>query len=208
LQTKLIVFDLDGTLYVTESSFIPAMRQFLGRYNRPVPSDKFLYSFVGEPDHVFGKWIETLNIEKPADELLREFDEIEAEAVKQKGYLYDSVGEVLEWLKERCFTMVICSNGSGWYIDLILDKFDITRYFALLKTPRSKTETKSVMLSDITATVTSDISYMVGDRKHDISAARQNDYISIGAAYGYGGDEIKNADFVITDIKEIKTILG
>lgn len=207
MQLKLIVFDLDGTLYVSESSFLPALRQFLARYDRPQPSDEFLISFIGEPDHVFGAWIETLNINRSTDELLREFDRIEAEAVKQNGCLYDSVAEILEWLKDKGFTMAICSNGSGWYVDLILGKFNLRDYFIIVKTPRTKSETKSVMLQDIKNALKPSVVYMIGDRKHDFTAARQTGYLFIGAAYGYGGDEINDADFTIKRPDEIKTIL-
>jgi phosphoglycolate phosphatase-like HAD superfamily hydrolase len=48
---------------------------------------------------------------------------------------------------------------------------------------------------------------VAGDRIHDIMAARDNGLISIGCAYGYGFDEIKEADYVAQSASEIKTII-
>ncbi len=182
MQPKLIVFDLDGTLYISESSFVPAVKEFLERHNRPLPPIEFIYRFIGEPDHVFEEWLETLKIDAPLKELFREFDDLERDAVIRDGCLYDSVAETLEWLTNK-------------------------DYFITLKTPRSKDETKTVMLRDIAEAVKPSISYMVGDRIHDITAAREAGYISVGAAYGYGGEEIKDADYIISHLKEIKGIL-
>lgn len=203
---KLIIFDLDGTLYDTESSFIPAVGIFLRRYDRVVPPNEFLYKFIGEPEQLFGEWMKSLKIDAPLDKLLWEFDETERNAIRRTGNLYSGVIETLNWLKEKDYTLAICSNGREWYITEVIDRFNLGDYFAIVKGPRSATETKVEMVREIIDIVKPEKSYLVGDRFHDLEAARQNDCISIGAEYGFGGDEIKTADHLISSFTEIKDI--
>ena len=204
---KLIIFDLDGTLYDTESSFIPAVATFLRRYDRVVPPNEFLYKFIGEPEQLFGEWMSSLKIDAPLDKLLREFDETERNAIRRAGNLYSGVVETLNLLKERDNTMAICSNGREWYITEVIDLFGLEGYFAIVKGPRSAAETKVEMVREIIGVVKPEKSYLVGDRFHDLETARQNDCIFIGAEYGFGGDEIKTADHLISSFIEIRDIV-
>ena len=51
---------------------------------------------------------------------------------------------------------------------------------------------------------------MVGDRKHDISGAKENHIPSIGVCYGFGGrEELKEAgaDNIAETVEELKTLL-
>ena len=45
---------------------------------------------------------------------------------------------------------------------------------------------------------------MVGDRFYDQQAAIQNGVLFVGCAYGYGkNDELKEANYIINDIREL-----
>ena len=204
---KLIVFDLDGTLYKTETSFIPAVRKFVRHYNRPTPSEQVLYSFIGEPEEVFEKWIEEMAIDIETELLLKEFDRIELVEIRRRGCLYDSVVETLTWLKTRDYVLALCSNGPGWYIDEVLTGFGIDQLFELRRGPLSSEDTKDRMLKEIFNNVKPSSSIMVGDRYHDLLAARRCGFTFIGASYGYGGDEIIQADYLIQALPELKELL-
>lgn len=206
-HSKLIVFDLDGTLYLTGSSFLPAVKCFLERHQMAIPADEFLHRFIGEPEHVFTEWLESLQIDAPIDELLKEFDRLMSDAIECSGSLYESVDETLETLYSRGYLMAICSNGPQWYIDQVLDKFEIGRYFSIVKVPSTRDETKGHMLRDILEHVNPGISCMVGDRIHDLQAARENGTIFIGTAYGYGGGEIRDADHIVHAFADLKNVV-
>ena len=52
---------------------------------------------------------------------------------------------------------------------------------------------------------------MIGDRKHDIEGAKNNDIASIGVLYGYGDKaELINAgaDFIVEDITKLNLLLS
>lgn len=204
---KAVIFDLDGTLYRTETSFYPAIRIFLNRYDLTVPVTSFLNGFIGEPGHVFVKWIESLSIDKPVKQLLHEFDDVELDFVKRNGELYDDVINVLKRLSQAGFGMGVCSNGSSKYINLIITKFDLAQYMEIVKYPLNSNSTKPVMLAEIKDALRPDIGYMVGDRYHDIQAADANGFISVGATYGYGKDDVRDADHTIDNFAQLLDIV-
>ena len=47
---------------------------------------------------------------------------------------------------------------------------------------------------------------VIGDRYQDIEAAKSNNGIAIGCAYGFGLDEVKKADIIISDFTELLEI--
>ncbi len=204
---QLIVFDMDGTLYETDSSFVPAVQTFIKKYDLPPPSMEYLHKLIGEPGYVFEEWIKSLKIDAPLNELFSVFDRLELNGINKWGKLYPATIQTLEQLKFRKVKMALCSNGSQRYVNKIVSKFRLDRYVAWIRTPQHRGETKSMMLADLFDAVRPDVAYMVGDRYHDIQAAKENSVVSVGAAYGYGGDEIITADHKIQSISELLTIL-
>jgi phosphoglycolate phosphatase-like HAD superfamily hydrolase len=47
---------------------------------------------------------------------------------------------------------------------------------------------------------------IVGDRVHDIEAAKGNDCLSIGVLFGYGGSEPEQADLTISKFDDLLSI--
>jgi len=48
---------------------------------------------------------------------------------------------------------------------------------------------------------------MIGDREKDISAAHVNQIPAIGCNYGYGGDEFKDADIIVSSFYDILKVI-
>lgn len=203
----LVVFDMDGTLYDTDSSFIPAVEAFLDRYDMPMESLDVLHSLIGEPTHVFVDWVKSLGIDAEMKDILATFNKLERNGIDRHGKLYPYVIETLSTLKHRNIKMAICSNGSQRYVNKIIGKFRLDRYVAWVRTPRDKKETKGMMLIDLLDAVRPDISFMVGDRKHDLEAAIESAIIPVGALYGYGKDEISASPLRIKAISDLIKIL-
>ncbi|MFH0766413.1 MAG: HAD family hydrolase [Calditrichota bacterium] len=204
---SLVVFDLDGTLYDTRSSFFTAVKEFLRIYRCPAQDPVKLEGFIGEPPQVWESWIKTLGIKAPLDQQKAEFDRLELEAVNKSGRLYPGAEQVIAELAASGLALGICSNGRSVYVHNILENFNLTRFFQVIKIPLSTADTKAVMLAHIRALINPHTAFMVGDRRHDIEAAAANGFISIGAAYGFGPSEIKGADYIIQYIKEVLRIV-
>ncbi len=203
----LVAFDLDGTLYRAETSFIPAIKRLLVEHSIAPPSDRFLYSFIGEPGHVLDDWLRTKPFDAPIEEVSRALDAYEFEAVDAYGELYDGVEDVLSYLHAGGHSLALCTNSPFEYAGRILHKFGISKYFSHVSTRISRCETKSTMLRGIKEKANPDKGYMVGDRIHDLRAARDNGFFSVGALYGYARDEAQDADFTIENIAELLGII-
>lgn len=204
----LVIFDLDGTLYRTESSFLPAVKQLLREYGLPCPDEDFIFSFTGEPTYKFTGWLKTLDFKDDLATIISKVDSLEIKYVVEKGCIYPNVSETLKWLKYQNYDLALCSNGRGQYVCQILDKFELGKYFKSVRYPKNKEETKSDMVREIIASLNAQKVFIVGDRYHDIISAKDNNCISIGASYGYGKSEIKEADYIVNDISEIKDIIA
>ena len=53
----LLIFDLDGTLYRTESSFVRTMRSVYARHRFEYPGDPAILGMVGETFETFLDWL-------------------------------------------------------------------------------------------------------------------------------------------------------
>ena len=204
---KLIMFDVDGTLYRTETSFFPAVSDFAARYGFPAPDENFLRGFIGQNGREWRSWLEGLNLGKPVDQLAAEFDMIERERVAQGGELYPGTESVLRTLAETGWVLGICSNASAWYPELILTKADVRDLFRIIRVPSHPDETKTMMLCEVWNETHPERCAMVGDRESDMQAAFAAGFAAIGASYGWAPEELGRADVRIDDICELPAAL-
>lgn len=211
---KSIIFDFDGTLHNTIKVYYPAfsegvkilkdngyakdfelteynVKRFLGE--RP----NFAYELLAPgADHDFKKKVMTL-VGQKMDENIK----------NRVGNLYDGTEEVLEKLS-KSYDLYILSNCRESYLDQALDIYGIKKYFKkyyaaetfdfIPKDKIIKQERKNIREEII----------FVGDRHHDMEAARKNNLRSIFCTYGFGPEEEgKDATYKIDSIKEILEIL-
>ena len=207
MKECLVIFDLDGTLYKTESSFIPAVRQLLTEYGLPIPDNDLLLSFVGEPMSKFIEWLKKLDFRDDLKTVVDRIDMLEINYVSEKGVLYPNVLETLEWLRNKDCGVALCTNARRSYVYQIMNKFDLQRYFDVVRYLENDSNTKSDMVREIITSLNARKTFIVGDRYHDIISARDNDCVAVGVNYGYGKSEIEKANYVVDDIGEIRGII-
>ncbi len=205
---KLVMFDIDGTLYRTETSFFPAVQEFATRHAFPSPDEQFLRGFIGENGDHWRAWIEQLQLGQPTDELLQEFNLIEKKLVQERGQLYPGAADVVRELALDGWQLGICSNAPAWYPEVILTGAGIRDLFTVVRVPRLPMETKSVMLCQVWNELHPERCAMVGDRADDMRAARAGGFLGIGAMYGWAPDELDHADVRVHDITEVPAALA
>ncbi len=136
MEKKLIIFDLDGTLYKTEEVSVPALKEAFSQFNIIVSEETILNQF-GEPTDQI---IENLVPEEKSDrkdEVKRAIVEKESELIPMKATLYDGVENFLKTLTEDGHKLAICSNGRYDYIERVLETTSIMKYFSSIKaTPK------------------------------------------------------------------------
>ena len=205
---NLIMFDMDGTLFRTETSFFPSVREFAGRHAFPVPDEEFLRSFIGQSGNEWRAWLEQLQLGISTEELASEFDLLEREYVKNQGELYSGAADVLRTLAVDGWKLGICSNAPGWYPEAILTRAGVRDLFTVIRVPGRPDHTKVMMLSEVWNELRPERCAMVGDRADDMLAAHAGGYFAIGAAYGWAPEELELADIRIHNIAEVPTVLA
>lgn len=191
---RLIIFDLDGTLYQAHSTATLAVQKAASDFGIP-PADKAtILSLIGETQENFCcKAAPGLGLDRLPEFIIR-VRHWERKLVPERGRLFDGVEAMLYQLKQMGFTLAVCSNGSLEYIGLVLSSCAIDSYFSFIK-GKENGKTKSDVMSDLLGELHPEFAVVVGDMKHDFDAARANHIPSIGAAYGYGGEEIALAGY-------------
>ncbi|MDU6783510.1 HAD family hydrolase [uncultured Peptoniphilus sp.] len=213
-NVKSIIFDFDGTLHNTIKIYYPAFSsgvEFLRNHGFAKDfelNEKNVSKFLGEkPNFAYDL------IAKGADEKLkREVMALVGKKMDENiknglGKLYEGTIKVLEELSED-YDLYILSNCRESYLDTALDVYGIKKYFKkyfaaetydflpkedIIKKERQKIKEEIIF---------------VGDRHHDMEAARKNNIRSIFCTYGFGSEEEgKDASYKISSIGEILKLL-
>ena len=107
--------------------------------------------------------------------------------------LYDGAQGMLKSLYEAGCKMAIASSKPGKYVAAILEKLGIDEYFSFISAPEigHVNPTKQELIDAAVSALGADKAktVMVGDRLFDIEGAKLSGVASIGAVYGFGGEE-------------------
>jgi len=201
------MFDMDGTLYRTETSFFPAVQEFAAQHGFAAPDEEFLRGFIGQNGIQWRAWVEQLHLGQPINESLEEFNTLEKRFVQEKGLLYEGAADMLRGIVSDGWRLGICSNAPAWYPELILTGAGVRDMFSVIRVPRRPEETKSMMLCEVWNELHPEQCAMVGDRADDMQAAHAAGFLAVGAAYGWAPDELDHADVQIHDITEVPAVL-
>lgn len=202
MNEKLVIFDLDGTLYKTEMTFPDAVGKACEEFSLPVPDRQILLSMLGETSEVVLRRLMPGVADDVRDDFRSRIRSYERELIRQNGALYPGIRVALEKLASLEFTAAICSNASAEYIDLVLSSCSVREHFRYFR-GCSAHKSKSDMIRELLDEAKTSDAVVVGDRGHDFAAARANKLASIGVSYGYGKDEISEADFTARSPSEI-----
>lgn len=212
-KPEAIVFDMDGTLFQTESLLIPAYHKMFdilreeGLYPGPTPPEELILSGLGML--LADIWKQVMPevdeaVHRRADELLLQ---LEIEGLEAGGtLLYPEVVKTLTALKERGVRLFVASNGLEEYIHSIVVVHELKELFeGLYSAGGQGTATKTELLRILLDNHGVNNAWMVGDRSSDVEAGKGNGQTVIGCAYaGFGRqDELKGSDAIITAFDEL-----
>ena len=210
-EVEVIIFDFDGTLFDGSTLSLPIFRdcltKFINEYfpEMKLPSDqKILAQFGKQQIDIYDALLKNAT-----PEIVESFANcVEKSEVtnllKGRGKLYDGALNVLQSLKDKDYQLALCTNARKDYLEAITERFNFDRYFSTLYAAGLFIQKdKSWMVQEILKELKSKKFAYVGDRIHDIEAAKANQGISIGCAYGFGLKEVKKAHIIIHNIREL-----
>ncbi len=213
-RVDIIIFDVDGTLFNGQSLSLPIFKNCLSilidefHYNLPFPSDKEILSQFGKQT----KDIYPELLPKAPPEVINSFAEcVEKTEIfrlrNDGGKLFNGVPDVLQELKDRGYKLAICTNAREDYFHAIVERLQFKRFFSvMLAAGLFVNKDKVWMVQEILKKLKSKEFAVVGDRHHDIEAAKANNGLSVGCAYGFGLEEVEKADYIIKEFNELLNI--
>jgi HAD superfamily hydrolase (TIGR01549 family) len=196
-EVDLIIFDMDGTIVPSLEIVYRAIKKSFAALGWKLKySAEDINEFIGTPS------IEVYRHITPTEhshrwEELRDKTRAEYGALFRKSVTFPNVKETLGTLRKRGFRLALYSNASTQYFDTVLTSLQIKDYFDYTECVQENNLTKPELVRKIKGQFHSTATAVVGDRYHDIEAARETDSLSIGVLFGYGGEEPEQADITI-----------
>jgi phosphoglycolate phosphatase len=204
----LLIFDLDGTLFRTDTVSIPAVQSALRAAGFAPPPDETIIEFFGRPLQDFRDWAYR-TYPGITEQVLDSVDEWELQLVREQGKLYPGVHEALTALRAATEHLAICSNGPGPYVQQVVASHGLAPYFDAVRWPGDGDTGKPGMVAELLARLPGRPAAVIGDRHDDIAAAHENGILAIGSAYGFGGaPEIAGADATAASPQDLPEIVA
>ncbi|MEC1550107.1 HAD hydrolase-like protein [Bacillus rugosus] len=150
-----------------------------------------------------GKWDTVTPIEKYREILGVPLPEV------GKGALYPHVEEMFSYLKNNNYSIFIASNSLIEYLKAIVSFYQLDRWVTeTFSIQQIHTLNKGDLVNSIVQKYGIQHAAVVGDRLSDINAAKDNGLLAIGCHFDFAKEEeLAQADFVIHDLIELKTLL-
>jgi phosphoglycolate phosphatase len=191
---KNILFDLDGTLTDPKEGITGCIRYALERLSQPCPSTDELASFIGPPlRETFASICIPVDDETLVERAVSLFRERFSTIGLYENQVYEGVPEMLSKLRPLSYRLFVATSKPEIYARKILDHFSLASHFVEIhgNELNGRLDDKADLLTELIerhALIPSE-TVMVGDRQHDIIAAKRNGLLSLGVTYGYGPRE-------------------
>jgi phosphoglycolate phosphatase len=192
--SAILFFDLDGTLTDNYAGISACIVHALSRLGiGTMPDESSLRACVGPPLRTsFGRFLETDDSES-IEQAIAHYRERFETTGWQENTPYPGIADALRTLAERGHRMFVCTSKPQRYAERIIDHFELTRYFEAVYGPdlAGSLEDKRKLLAHALAErgIDAPRAVMIGDRAHDMLAARASQVIGLGVLYGYGSTE-------------------
>ena len=212
LRSKIILFDLDGTLIDSTEAILESFSKAYAKCGGEVPADESIKPLIGLP-------LELMFVKLGVDEVkamdyVTAYKEHYRTIHTKKTVLLPNVEEALK-IARVCARLGVVTTKTGKYSRELLEHFDLMHYFDVLigseDVENMKPHPEPIYKAlDALKHSYGTVSYMIGDTISDILAAQEADIASIGVLSGYGNeDELEeDADFVTKDVLAAVQIIG
>ncbi len=207
---KNILFDLDGTITDPSEGITRCYAYALEKMGEPVPPDSELLKFIGPPLRLgFAQVISDPTAER-VEEAVRLYRERFTDEGILEAKLTPGVGEVLRVLKTQEKRRFVVTSKTQEFAVRTLQYFDLMQYLDGVygSNPEGTLDDKADILAlcleqeklDPTECI------MIGDRMHDIIAARSHGIRTIGVRCGFaqpGELESHDCQCIVDDLRDL-----
>jgi phosphoglycolate phosphatase len=192
-MTRIVVFDLDGTLVDTAPDLISALNHVLEREGLPPVPLKSARNMIGAGARkliergleVDGRAVSVADI----DRLTRDFIDYYAEHIADASRPFDGLEAALDDLQAQGYCFAVCTNKLEWLSKRLLDALGLSPRFAAICGADtfgvSKPDPAILQQTVTRAGAQLSRAIMVGDAGPDVGVARRAGIPVIGVEFGY-----------------------
>ncbi|MDX1460056.1 MAG: HAD hydrolase-like protein [Xanthomonadales bacterium] len=193
-SVQFALFDLDGTLTDPFVGISRCIVHALEQLGVPVPDRAALRSWIGPPLlGSFANWFSHLDVSAEPEWALELYRERFSTRGLYENRVYDGIPGLLNQLRGADIGMFVATAKPHAYARRILEAFGLAGYFQhCYGSELDGTRTDKVeLLTYLVAQEQLDgaCCAMIGDRLHDMEAARYHGMEAIGVGWGYGTRE-------------------
>ncbi|AFC30689.1 MTA/SAH nucleosidase / phosphatase [Paenibacillus mucilaginosus 3016] len=211
-MTDSIIFDMDGTLFRTDTILEHALEETfdylrdLKAWSAETPLQAYR-AIMGVPLPVVWDTLMPEHTDQMKHEANAFFQKQLIQNIRSgKGQLYPGVTELLTYLKSKGFTIYIASNGEIEYLQAIVEHYSldswVTKTFSI---QHIQSQSKTDLVAHIIRTYDIRRAAVVGDRLSDILAAKKNGLLSIGCRFDFAQEEeLRQADVIVNHLVEVQ----
>lgn len=192
-SSRIVVFDLDGTLVDTAPDLINALNFVLGREGMPPVPLKLARNMIGQGARrliergleLDGRQMSIAEISR----LLADFIDYYAANIAVESRPFEGLEDALDELAARGFRLAVCTNKLEWLSKRLLDQLGLTpRFSAICGADTfgvSKPDPAILRQTIAQAGGDAQAAIMVGDAGPDVGVARRAGVPVIGVGFGY-----------------------
>lgn len=190
MNTKTILFDLDGTLTDSGEGIINCATLALRHFGLPVPDRETMRIFVGPPLHE--TFVKFGVPEDQADKAVEVYRSRYTTVGKFENTPYPGIHDLLKTLKAHGHRLLVATSKPEALSVEIMEKFELAQYFDRIcgaSLDRSRSSKEDVIAYLLEQNGTAENMLMVGDTKFDVLGAKYHGISTIGVSWGYGSIE-------------------
>ena len=194
-KTKLVLFDLDGTLIDTAPDFLISMNNVLSNHSREIVTMEKIRPHISEGSSKLIKLFfeineEHMNFEQYKNEFLNEY----SSNLTKSSKLFDGMETIIEYLNQNGIMFGVVTNKYHEYAEPIINSFPELQTIKILVCPDhvsiSKPDPEGILLACSKLKVSPKDAVYLGDHINDLKAGLAAGTDVIGCLYGYSLEEV------------------
>tara|TARA_B100001250_G_scaffold239401_1_gene205712 strand:+ start:878 stop:1540 length:663 start_codon:yes stop_codon:yes gene_type:complete len=194
-KTKLVLFDLDGTLIDTAPDFLISLNNVLSNHSREIVTMEKIRPHISEGSSKLIKSFfeineEHMNFEQYKNEFLNEY----SSNLTKSSRLFDGMETIIEYLNDNGIMFGVVTNKYHEYAEPIINSFPELQTIKILVCPDhvsiSKPNPEGILLACSKLKVSPQDTVYLGDHVNDLKAGLAAGTDVIGCLYGYSLEEV------------------
>tara|TARA_Y100000996_G_scaffold172434_1_gene134042 strand:- start:452 stop:1114 length:663 start_codon:yes stop_codon:yes gene_type:complete len=194
-KTKLVLFDLDGTLIDTAPDFLISLNNVLSNHSRENVTMEKIRPHISEGSSKLIKLFfeineEHMSFEQYKNEFLNEY----ASNLTKSSRLFDGMETIIQYLNDNGIMFGVVTNKYHEYAEPIINSFPELQTIKILVCPDhvsiSKPDPEGILLACSKLKVSPKDAVYLGDHINDLKAGLAAGTDVIGCLYGYSLEEV------------------